>query len=102
MQVRIKEIMVEKGVSSVSLADTIGVSKVTVSNLINNKTMPSVETLEKIASALDVPMWQLFASPVEVTDKSELTALIQYKENFYKADTIEELKKIVAEIEEKQ
>ena len=51
MQVRIKEIMVEKGVSSVSLADTIGVSKVTVSNLINNKTMPSVETLEKIASA---------------------------------------------------
>lgn len=46
-------------------------------------------------------MWQLFASPVEVTDKSELTALIQYKENFYKADTIEELKKIVAEIEEK-
>ena len=101
MQVRIKEIMVEKGVSSVSLADTIGVSKVTVSNLINNKTMPSVETLEKIASALDVPMWQLFASPVEVNDKSELTALIQYKENFYKADTIEELKKIVAEIEEK-
>lgn len=101
MQVRIKEIMVEKGVSSVSLADTIGVSKVTVSNLINNKTMPSVETLEKIASALDVPMWQLFASPVEVADKSELTALIQYKENFYKADTIEELKKIVAEIEEK-
>lgn len=68
MQVRIKEIMVEKGVSSVSLADTIGVSKVTVSNLINNKTMPSVETLEKIASALDVPMWQLFASPEEVKD----------------------------------
>ena len=101
MQVRIKEIMVEKGVSSVSLADTIGVSKVTVSNLINNKTMPSVETLEKIASALVVPMWQLFASPIEVTDKSELTALIQYKENFYKADTIEELENIVAKIKVK-
>ena len=63
--------------------------------------MPSVETLEKIASALDVPMWQLFASPVEVTDKSELTALIQYKGDFYKANTIEELKKIVIAIEEK-
>ena len=71
MQVRIKEIMVEKGVSSVSLADTIGVSKVTVSNLINNKTMPSVETLEKIASALDVPMWQLFASPEEVAKETK-------------------------------
>lgn len=66
MQVRIKDIMIEKGVSSVSLADMIGVSKVTVSNLINNKTMPSVDTLEKIATALDVPMWQLFASKEEV------------------------------------
>lgn len=101
MQVRIKDIMIEKGVSSVSLADMIGVSKVTVSNLINNKTMPSVETLDKIATALDVPMWQLFVSPVEVTGEGELTALIQHKGDFYKANTIEELKKIVAEIEEK-
>lgn len=71
MKVRIKEIMVEKGVSSVSLADIIGVSKVTVSNLINNKTMPSVETLEKIATALNVPMWQLFAFPEEIQPKSD-------------------------------
>lgn len=71
MQVRIKEIMVEKGMSSVSLADIIGVSKVTVSNLINNKTMPSVETLEKIATALDVPMWQLFASPEEIAKQAK-------------------------------
>nr|DAT59392.1 MAG TPA: helix-turn-helix domain protein [Caudoviricetes sp.] len=100
MQVRIKDIMIEKGVSSVSLADMIGVSKVTVSNLINNKTMPSVETLDKIATALDVPMWQLFVSPVEVTGEGELTALIQHKGDFYKATTMKELKKIVAEIEE--
>lgn len=71
MKVRIKEIMVEKGVSSVSLADIIGVSKVTVSNLINNKTMPSVETLEKIATALNVPMWQLSASPEEIQPQSD-------------------------------
>ena len=71
MKVRIKEIMVEKGVSSVSLADIIGVSKVTVSNLINNKTMPSVETLEKIATALNVPMWQLFASPEEIARQAK-------------------------------
>lgn len=68
MQTRIKEIMIEKEVSSVSLAETIGVSKVTISNLINNKTMPSVDTLDKIAYALDVPIWQLFASPEEVQE----------------------------------
>lgn len=66
MKARIKEIMQEKGVSSVVLAEKIGVSKVTVSNLINNKTMPSLKTMEDIANALDVPMWQLFASPEEV------------------------------------
>lgn len=66
MLVRIKDIMLEKGVSSVSLSEMIGVSKVTISNLINNKTMPSIDTLEKIATALNVPMWQLFASPEEV------------------------------------
>lgn len=84
--------MIEKGVSSVSLADMIGVSKVTVSNLINNKTMPSVETLDKIATALDVPIWQLFVSPEEITGEGELTALIQHKGDFYKATTFDELK----------
>lgn len=66
MKARIKEIMQEKGVSSVLLAEKIGVSKVTVSNLINNKTMPSLKTMEDIANALEVPMWQLFASPEEI------------------------------------
>lgn len=71
MKARIKEIMQEKGVSSVVLAEKIGVSKVTVSNLINNKTMPSLKTMEDIANALEVPMWQLFASPEEVQPKKD-------------------------------
>ena len=35
-----------------------------------------IQTLEKIATALDVPMWQLFASPEDVKgeeDKNTLT-----------------------------
>lgn len=71
MNVRIKEIMQEKGVSSVKMADMIHVSKVTISNLINNKTMPSIDTLEKIATALDVPIWQLFASPSDVAGNKD-------------------------------
>jgi transcriptional regulator with XRE-family HTH domain len=73
MLVRIKEVMNERGVSSVKLAEMVNVSKVTISNLINNKTMPSIDTLEKIASALDVPIWQLFASPSEVGSGDEGT-----------------------------
>ena len=70
MKIRIKEIMQEKGISSVVLAEKIGVSKVTVSNLINDKTMPSLKTMEDVANALDIPMWQLFASPDEVGGNS--------------------------------
>ena len=74
MEVRIKDIMIEKGVSSVALANTINVSKVTISNLINNKTMPSIETLNKIANALDVPIWQLFTSPKDI--KNDANSII--------------------------
>lgn len=71
MNVRIKELMQEKGVSSVKMAEMIHVSKVTISNLINNKTMPSIDTLEKIATALGVPIWQLFASPSDVAGNKD-------------------------------
>lgn len=70
MRLRIKEIMIKRGVTSVWLANEIGVTKATISNLINDKTMPSIETLENIANTLKVPMWQLFASPEEVLNKT--------------------------------
>lgn len=71
MSLRIKEIMEEKGVKSVVLAEMISISTVSVSNLLNGKLKPSFDTLEKIAVALDVPMWQLFASPSEVKEEPE-------------------------------
>ncbi|MGI6814587.1 helix-turn-helix domain-containing protein [Bacteroides sp. KG123] len=97
---RIKEVLKEKNLSYQWLADAMGVSLQFVKQTLN---APSVttSTLEKISAALDVPMWQLFASPEEVTGEGELTALIQHKGAFYKASTIEELEKIVSEIKEK-
>ena len=32
--------------------------------------MPSLKTMEDVANALDIPMWQLFASPDEVGGNS--------------------------------
>ncbi|WP_462357816.1 helix-turn-helix domain-containing protein [Phocaeicola coprocola] len=39
-------------------------------NIVNGKMYPKMETLEKIAEALEVPMWQLFASPEEARKES--------------------------------
>lgn len=66
MQIRLKEIMQEKGITSIALASMVGLSKNTISNLINNKTKPSLDTLNEIAEKIGVPIWQLFASPEEV------------------------------------
>lgn len=95
---RIELLIKEKGFNMTSFAEKMNTTR---QNLYAILKSPSYPTLEKVAEALDVPMWQLFASPEEVTGDNELTALIQHKKDFYKAVTIEELKKIVTEIEEK-
>lgn len=67
---RIKDVLKEKGITQQELADMIGVSYQSIKQTLN---APSVTTatLEKIATALDVPMWQLFASPEEVQPKTD-------------------------------
>lgn len=101
MKNRIKDLLAEKSMTALELSAMVGISRVSLSNIINNKQEASANTLSVIAEKLSVPFWQLFVSPVEVTGEGELTALIQHKGNFYKATTVEELKKIVAAIEEK-
>ena len=70
----IKELIKEKGYTQQEFADLLGMSRVGLAQIVNGK--PSYPTLEKIATALDVPMWQLFASPEDVKgeeDKNTLT-----------------------------
>lgn len=66
---RIKDILKEKGITQVELADKLGVSRSSIVKTLAGN--PSQETLEKIASALEVPMWQLFASPSEVQKETD-------------------------------
>ena len=70
---RIKEAIKENGYTITSLAEKLGIARESLSRMIVS---PSYPTLEKIATALDVPMWQLFASPEDVKgeeDKNTLT-----------------------------
>ena len=92
---RIKDIMKEKGIKSVALAEMVGITPVTVSYIINNKTTPSLDMLQKIADVLVVPIWQLFVSPDEVTDRpvqSPLVGGIVGGERFFPCSSVDELK----------
>jgi len=71
MNLRIKEILQQKGKKAVWLSKGIGVTDVNTRNIINGVVTPKLETLVKIAEALNVPLWQLFASPEEVRKETE-------------------------------
>lgn len=100
MSLRIRELIKEKGtkengLTSISaLAEKAGLTQASMSNIVNRKASPSLDTLERIAKAIGVEVWELF----ERTGTTDLTAFVEYKEDIYKAETIEELEKIVSEI----
>ena len=67
---RIKDILKEKNMSVNELADILGISRQALSKQIQGKML--VETAQKIAAALGVPIWQLFASPSEITGNGKI------------------------------
>lgn len=71
---RIKELLKEKGLTQQELADMVSVSYQSIKQTLNASSV-TTSTLEKIATALNVPMWQLFASPEEVRPKSDALTL---------------------------
>jgi len=61
MNLRIKEVCKENGVTLQHIAEIIGVNRVSLSNSINGN--PTIQTLEKIATALGVPVSELIDEP---------------------------------------
>ena len=64
MDLRLKEITKSNGLTMQQLSEKLGVTRDTLTRNVNGN--PTIETLSKIATALEVPIWQLFASPEEV------------------------------------
>ena len=60
---RIISLMKEKGITKTALSERLNIKNQNFNAMLKN---PTYETLSKIATALNVPMWQLFASPEEV------------------------------------
>ena len=72
---RIKELLKEKGITQQKLAELVGVTHQSMKQTLNSQSVTTA-TLEKIAQALDVPMWELFASRDEVSISSDTNVLI--------------------------
>ena len=63
IQLRIKEICKERGITLNALAEKIGISQPSISGLATGKQKPSFDTLEKLADAIGCPVTELFEQP---------------------------------------
>jgi transcriptional regulator with XRE-family HTH domain len=57
---RLRAIREQKDLSQGDIEQRTGLKRCYVSRVENGHTIPSIETLEKLARALDIPMYQLF------------------------------------------
>lgn len=94
---RIKDIIAEKGLTAKELSAEIGLSSVSLYNIINGKQEASANTLNAIANALNVPFWELFVDPNSI-HRNELTALVEFKGELHKAHSITELEQLVEQL----
>jgi len=59
---RLRSLREEKGLSQGDIEKSTGVLRCYISRIENGHTIPSLETLERFARALDVPLYKLFYS----------------------------------------
>ena len=65
MNLRVKDVIKSKGMTMQEFADKLGITRDTLTRNINGN--PTIETLDKIANALGVPITELFDSePADV------------------------------------
>jgi transcriptional regulator with XRE-family HTH domain len=69
---RIKEILSEKNVARKDLSEKLGISIVHMNNIVNGKSIPSMDKLMKISQILDVDFRELFISTKQSINMSDI------------------------------
>lgn len=64
----IDNLLKDKRMTKTALAEKLGIKKQNINALLKN---PTVETLQRLADALSVPIWRLFASADEIAESVE-------------------------------
>jgi transcriptional regulator with XRE-family HTH domain len=65
---RIKDVLKEKGLKQQDLAEKMGISLSAVKQMLGADSL-TTSTLERIAAAVDVPVWQFFISPDDLSNQ---------------------------------
>ena len=89
---KITEIRLAQKLTQAQLAEKVDLSVVTISRMERGVSFPSLKTIEKIANALDVPLWEFFSfdehKPEDANFERELSKLISFLRTLKKQDII--------------
>lgn len=66
-----------------------------LSSIINSKSNPSIEMLQKIATTLEVELWELFERK-----NDEVSGYIEIKGEIHKISTVDDIEKLLQGIKE--
>lgn len=95
MGLRIREILESKDIKVSSLAETVGITRANMSNIVNGKSTPSLETLEKIANALGVDITELFTP----SSSGGIIGVIRIGATNYNINSVPDLSRLLDRIE---
>jgi transcriptional regulator with XRE-family HTH domain len=70
---RIKDILKRKKITYKDFAKSLGVSENTIKFAMNTNRAPTLTTLQKWATALNIPVWQILTSPEQAMQDCNVT-----------------------------
>ncbi len=91
-ELRVKELLAERGLTQKELAKKMGVAEISLSRSLRNN--PSMETLKKIAEALEVKLSDLFEKK-----ESDIIGFLRVHGYLKQVASLEDLKQLVEDIE---
>ena len=96
---RIKEILKNKGKTAKEVASASGITEAILSNAANGKGNPSLQTLIKIADALEVSVAELFTDEI---DSSKIVGFLHYQGDSRTPTTASQIFDILKEWQKKE
>lgn len=92
MNIRVKEICKEQGITIGELADKMQMVRESLSRAINGN--PTLETLEKIANALGVPVTELF----EKSNTGDIVGFVKVGDTVHEVKSAEDVKDLAGKL----
>lgn len=99
---RSREIIEKLNLKKVDIAAKLGITPVGLNQLLNTE-KPKLETLERLANAIGVPVWKLVLSDNEIREvnlieeniESEVNGYVKVKGTLYEVHSFEDLRKLL-------